>query len=169
RSRGMGPCVRRDDGGCVFACDGSIPLAVIARSNATKQSRRPPPARLPPRRDFRLLRGARHRACAFRHPLARHYRGERFAGANETSHRAALAYLRTRELNGALLAVGAPGRGAAGPVFLQVGTASVEPTEGHTYDPTDGATTDPSPAVPAWLPFTTDDPEGPCTCAKTAV
>ena len=38
---------------------------------------------------------------------------------------------------------------AAGPVFLHVGTASVEPTEGQTYDPTDGATTDPYPAVPA--------------------
>jgi len=37
----------------------------------------------------------------------------------------------------------------AGPVFLHVGTASVEPTDGHTYDPTDGATTDPYPEVPA--------------------
>jgi hypothetical protein len=27
---------------------------------------------------------------------------------------------------------------AAGLVFLHVGTASVEPTEGHTYDPTEG-------------------------------
>ncbi len=45
--------------------------------------------------------------------------------------------------------VGALGRGAAGPVFLHVGTAVVEPTDGHTYDPTDGATTDPYPEVPA--------------------
>jgi hypothetical protein len=37
---------------------------------------------------------------------------------------------------------------AAGPVFLHVGTASVEPTEGHTYDPTEGCTTDPYPSVP---------------------
>lgn len=44
---------------------------------------------------------------------------------------------------------GALGRGAAGPVFLHVGTAFVEPTEGHTYDPTDGWTTDPYPEVPA--------------------
>jgi hypothetical protein len=33
-------------------------------------------------------------------------------------------------------------------VFLHVGTASVEPTEGHTYDPTEGCTTDPYPSVP---------------------
>jgi hypothetical protein len=39
--------------------------------------------------------------------------------------------------------VGAPGSGAAAPVFLHVGTAFVEPTDGHTYEPTDGATTDP--------------------------
>jgi len=45
--------------------------------------------------------------------------------------------------------VGALGGGAAGPVFLHVGTAFVEPTDGHTYDPTDGATTDPYPEVPA--------------------
>jgi len=37
---------------------------------------------------------------------------------------------------------------AAGPVFLHVGTASVEPTEGNTYDPTEGCTTDPYPSVP---------------------
>jgi hypothetical protein len=37
---------------------------------------------------------------------------------------------------------------AAGPVFLHVGTATVEPTEGHTYDPTEGCTTDPYPSVP---------------------
>ena len=44
--------------------------------------------------------------------------------------------------------VGLLGGVAAGPVFLHVGTASVEPTEGHTYDPTDGCTTDPYPSVP---------------------
>ena len=44
---------------------------------------------------------------------------------------------------------GREAKALAGPVFLHVGTASVEPTEGHTYDPTDGATTDPYPAVPA--------------------
>ena len=37
---------------------------------------------------------------------------------------------------------------AAGPVFLHVGTASVEPTGGHAYDPTEGCTTDPYPSVP---------------------
>jgi hypothetical protein len=64
----------------------------------------------------------------------------------------AFAYLRTpgaKVLPIALSTLGARGKGAAGPVFLHVGTASVEPTEGHTYDPTDGATTDPYPAVPA--------------------
>jgi hypothetical protein len=40
-----------------------------------------------------------------------------------------------------------PGRAAAGPVFLQVGTTFVEPTE-VGYDPTEGATTDPYPSVP---------------------
>jgi len=30
-----------------------------------------------------------------------------------------------------------------GLVLLQVGTASVEPTDGQLYDPTEGATTDP--------------------------
>jgi hypothetical protein len=40
------------------------------------------------------------------------------------------------------------GRGAAGPVFLHVGTASAEPTGGHAYDPTEGWTTDPYPSVP---------------------
>ena len=41
------------------------------------------------------------------------------------------------------------GGAAAEPaVFLHVGTASVEPTEGHTYDPTEGCTTDPYPSVP---------------------
>src|ERR1700730_3757059 len=62
-------------------------------------------------------------------------------------------YLRTpgaKVLPKALWTVGARGKGAAGPVFRHVGTASVEPTEGHTYDPTEGATTDPYPAVPAW-------------------
>jgi len=58
-------------------------------------------------------------------------------------------YLRTLGAPKASWTVGARGKGSAGPVFLHVGTASVEPTEGHTYDPTDGATTDPYPAVPA--------------------
>jgi hypothetical protein len=40
------------------------------------------------------------------------------------------------------------GGGAAGPVFLHVGTASAEPTGGHAYDPTEGCTTDPYPSVP---------------------
>ena len=44
--------------------------------------------------------------------------------------------------------VGTLGRGAAGPVFLHVGTTFDEPTEGDTYEPTEGATTDPYPAVP---------------------
>ena len=35
----------------------------------------------------------------------------------------------------------------AGPVFLQVGTILLEPTE-VGYDPTEGATTDPYPSVP---------------------
>ena len=39
------------------------------------------------------------------------------------------------------------GRAAAGPVFLQVGTTLVEPTE-VGYEPTEGATTDPYPSVP---------------------
>jgi hypothetical protein len=39
------------------------------------------------------------------------------------------------------------GRAAAGPVFLQVGTTFVEPTE-VGYEPTEGATTDPYPSVP---------------------
>jgi hypothetical protein len=33
-------------------------------------------------------------------------------------------------------------------VFLHMGTASVEPTEGNTYEPTEGCTTDPYPSVP---------------------
>ena len=61
--------------------------------------------------------------------------------------------------------VEALGKGAAGPVFLHVGTAVVEPTDGHTYDPTDGATTDPYPEVPAWA----SDPGGPPGCASAAV
>jgi hypothetical protein len=64
----------------------------------------------------------------------------------------AFSYLRitgARLFPKALSILGARGKGAAGPVFLQVGIASVEPTEGHTYDPTDGATTDPYAAVPA--------------------
>jgi hypothetical protein len=36
---------------------------------------------------------------------------------------------------------------AAGPVFLQVGTSFVEPTE-VGYEPMEGATTDPYPSVP---------------------
>src|SRR5882757_8832355 len=63
---------------------------------------------------------------------------------------------------------GALGRGAAGPVFLHVGTAFVEPTDGHTYDPTDGATTDPYPAVPACPWVATDDPSV-LACAMAAV
>jgi hypothetical protein len=43
---------------------------------------------------------------------------------------------------------GTLGRGAAGPVFLHVGTTFVEPTVAG-YDPTEGATTDPYPAVPS--------------------
>ena len=38
--------------------------------------------------------------------------------------------------------MGLLGRAAAGPVFLQVGTSFVEPTE-VGYEPTEGATTDP--------------------------
>ena len=48
----------------------------------------------------------------------------------------------------ALPTVGTLGRGAAGPVFLHVGTTFVEPTVAG-YDPTEGATTDPYPAVPS--------------------
>ena len=55
-----------------------------------------------------------------------------------------------------------------GPVFLHVGTAFVEPTDGHTYDPTDGATTDPYPAVPACPWVATDDPSV-LACAMAAV
>src|SRR6266851_5755189 len=43
---------------------------------------------------------------------------------------------------------GTLGRGAAGPVFLHVGTTLVEPTVAG-YEPTEGATTDPYPAVPS--------------------
>jgi hypothetical protein len=53
-------------------------------------------------------------------------------------------------------------------VLLQVGTASVEPTDGHTYDPTEGATTDPYPEVPACPVVATDDPSVPA-CARVAV
>ena len=52
-----------------------------------------------------------------------------------------------KELPTELPTVGALGRGAAGPVFLHVGTTFVEPT-GATYEPTEGCTTDPYPAVP---------------------
>ena len=44
--------------------------------------------------------------------------------------------------------VGTLGRGAAGPVFLHVGTTFDEPTEGDTYEPTEEATTDPYPPNP---------------------
>src|SRR3982074_2434982 len=44
--------------------------------------------------------------------------------------------------------VGTLGRGAAGPVFLHVGTTFVEPTDGAAYEPTEGATTDPYPPSP---------------------
>src|SRR6266850_6028712 len=47
-----------------------------------------------------------------------------------------------------LPAAGTLGRGAAGPVFLHVGTTFVEPTVAG-YEPTEGATTDPYPAVPS--------------------
>ena len=47
-----------------------------------------------------------------------------------------------------LSTLGALGRGAAGPVFLHVGTTFVEPTVAG-YEPTEGATTDPYPAVPS--------------------
>ena len=53
-------------------------------------------------------------------------------------------------------------------MFLHVGTAFVEPTDGHTYDPTDGATTDPYPAVPACPWVATDDPSV-LACAMAAV
>jgi hypothetical protein len=53
-------------------------------------------------------------------------------------------------------------------VLLHVGTAFVEPTDGHTYDPTDGATTDPYPAVPACPWVATDDPSV-VACAMAAV
>jgi hypothetical protein len=43
--------------------------------------------------------------------------------------------------------VGLLGSAAAGPVFLHVGTAFVEPTV-VGYEPTEGSTTDPYPAVP---------------------
>jgi hypothetical protein len=68
-------------------------------------------------------------------------------------------YLRTRGLDGALPTVGAAVVGAGGLVLVQLGTASVEPTDGQLYDPTDGATTDPT-EVP-------DCPEVPA-CARAA-
>ena len=43
--------------------------------------------------------------------------------------------------------MGLLGRGAAGPVFLHVGTTFVEPTV-VGYEPTEGCTTDPYPSVP---------------------
>jgi len=48
----------------------------------------------------------------------------------------------------ALPTVGTLGKGAAGPVFLHVGTTLVEPTVAG-YEPTEGATTDPYPPVPS--------------------
>ena len=57
--------------------------------------------------------------------------------------------------------------------MLHVGTAFVEPTDGHTYDPTDGATTDPYPAVPActWVacPWVATDDPAVMACAMAAV
>jgi hypothetical protein len=47
--------------------------------------------------------------------------------------------------------VGLVGIGAAGPVFLHVGTTLVVPTEGEVYEPTEGAVTVPYPPNPgAW-------------------
>ena len=76
--------------------------------------------------------------------------------------------VRAKVFRKVLPTVGTLGRGAAGPVFLHVGTAFVEPTDGHTYDPTDGATTDPYPAVPACPWVATDDPSV-LACAMAAV
>src|SRR4030081_2080145 len=74
----------------------------------------------------------------------------------QTFERGFSFYLRTPDgtrtgakvLPKALPTVGALGRGAAGPVFLHVGTTFVEPTVAG-YEPTEGATTDPYPAVPS--------------------
>src|SRR5258705_10427418 len=55
--------------------------------------------------------------------------------------------IRAKPFRNGLLTV-APGRGAAGPVFLHGGTTFVEPTDGATYEPTEGATTDPYPPRP---------------------
>jgi hypothetical protein len=55
--------------------------------------------------------------------------------------------IRAKLFRNGLLTV-ALGRGAAGPVFLHVGTIFVEPTDGATYEPTEGATTDPYPPSP---------------------
>ncbi len=55
--------------------------------------------------------------------------------------------IRAKLFRNGLLTV-ALGRGAVGPVFLQVGTTFVEPTDGATYEPTEGATTDPYPPSP---------------------
>jgi hypothetical protein len=43
-------------------------------------------------------------------------------------------------------------------VLLQVGTASVEPTDGQLYDPTDGATTDSTEVVDLGTDGATTDP-----------
>ena len=60
--------------------------------------------------------------------------------------------------------VGTLGRGAAGPVFLHVGTTFDEPTEGDTYEPTEGATYEPTEGA------TTDPyPPNPGACANANV
>ena len=56
--------------------------------------------------------------------------------------------IRAKLFRKVLRTIGTLGRGAAGPVFLHVGTTFVEPTDGATYEPTEGATTDPYPASP---------------------
>src|ERR1700738_4389990 len=73
----------------------------------------------------------------------------------QTIERGFSFYLRTPDgtrigakvLPKALPPVGALGKGAAGPVFLHVGTTFVEPT-GAWYEPTEGAVTDPYPPTP---------------------
>ena len=56
--------------------------------------------------------------------------------------------VRAKVFRKVLPTVGTLGRGAAGPVFLHVGTTFVEPTDGAAYEPTEGATTDPYPPSP---------------------
>jgi hypothetical protein len=76
-------------------------------------------------------------------------------GRPESENAGSFVYLRTPDTRtvgtgtGIGEKAGLLGGVAAEPaVFLHVGTASVEPTEGHTYDPTEGCTTDPYPSVP---------------------